>query len=164
MLLIFHRQSHIWQNSGSWVIYGPKCCQPIKLQDSLKCNISRKEWMIKFIFGVQINIEVFCKLILSFLVCATRHAKFTQNKKFAYLYNISRIPEELKLIFCLQIKAKVFYKLIVSLWVCIARHAQILKTTRLQYLCNISRKTWMMNLIFFLQINVKDFLKLLLSF
>ena len=23
--------------------YGPKCCQPIKLQDSLKCNISEKE-------------------------------------------------------------------------------------------------------------------------
>ena len=26
-----------------WVSsYGPKCCQPIKLQDSLKCNIVRK--------------------------------------------------------------------------------------------------------------------------
>ena len=23
--------------------YGPKCCQPIKLQGSLKCNISRKK-------------------------------------------------------------------------------------------------------------------------
>ena len=27
--------------------------------------------MMKFTFGMQINIEVFCKLILSFWVCAT---------------------------------------------------------------------------------------------
>ena len=24
--------------------YGPKCCQPVKLQDSLKCNIPRSEF------------------------------------------------------------------------------------------------------------------------
>ena len=53
---------------------GPKCCQPIKLQDSLKCNISRKKWVMKFIFGMEISIEVFYKLILSFWVCTTRHA------------------------------------------------------------------------------------------
>ena len=46
--------------------------------------------MMKFIFGMQINIEVFCKLILSFWVCATRHVQSTQNEKFAYLRNISR--------------------------------------------------------------------------
>ena len=55
---------------------GPKCCQPIKLQDSLK--------IMKFIFGMQIN-RVFYKLTLSFWVCVTRHVKSTQNKKFAYL-------------------------------------------------------------------------------
>ena len=37
---------------------------------------------MKCIFGMQINIDVFYKLILSFWVCATRH---TQNKKFANL-------------------------------------------------------------------------------
>ena len=104
--------------------YGAKCCQPIKLQDSLKCNISRKKWMMKCIFGMQINIEVFYKLILSFWVCATRHAQSTQNKKFAYLCNISRKAWGLKLVFCLQINTKVFYKFIVSLWVCVAKHAQ----------------------------------------
>ena len=32
-----------------WVSsYGPKCCQPIKLQGSLKCNIVRKKCMMKF--------------------------------------------------------------------------------------------------------------------
>ena len=30
-------QAKFWFSS-----YGPKCCQPIKLQDSLKCNISKK--------------------------------------------------------------------------------------------------------------------------
>ena len=103
--------------------YGPKCCQPIKLQDSLKCNISRKNWMIKFIFGLQIHIEVCYKLILSVWVCVIRHAQSTQNEKFAYLCNISRKAWEMKLIFGLQINMKVFYKVIVSVWVCVARHA-----------------------------------------
>ena len=57
-----------------WVLsYGSKCCQPIKLQDSLKCNIVRMRWTMKFIFCKQINIEVFCKVILSFWVSVTRH-------------------------------------------------------------------------------------------
>ena len=38
--------------------------------------------MMKYIFYMQINIEVFYKLILSFWVYATRHI---QNKKFANL-------------------------------------------------------------------------------
>ena len=97
---------NFWDNDfwhDFWVSsYGPKCCQPIKLPDSLKCNISRKKWMMKCIFGMKINIKVFYKLILSFWVCATRHTQSTQNK-FAYLSNISRKAWEMKLIFCLQI-------------------------------------------------------------
>ena len=77
ILLIFHDQSYIWQNSGSEVM-DQNACQPIKLQNSLKCNISRIKWMIKFIFGMQINIEVFYRLILSFWVCATRHSQSTR--------------------------------------------------------------------------------------
>ena len=119
-----------------WVsCYGPKCCQPIKSHDSLKCNIS----MISFIFGMQINIEIFYKLILSFWVCVTRHAQSTQNK-FAYLaiYLKKHGGEEVKWNLCLQINTKIFYKLIESLWVCIARHAQSTEnnkfTISLQYL------------------------------
>ena len=37
-----------------------------------------------FIFGMQINIDVFI------WACATRHAQSTQNKKFASFCNISR--------------------------------------------------------------------------
>ena len=47
--------------------YRAKYCWPIKLQDSLKCNISGKKWLVKFICGMQINTEVFYKLILSFV-------------------------------------------------------------------------------------------------
>ena len=39
---------------------------------------------MKFIFGMQINIKVFYKLILSFWVCVARHAQSTQNKKYAH--------------------------------------------------------------------------------
>ena len=86
-----------------WVSsYGPKCCQPIKLQDSLKCNVSRKKWMMKCIFRMKINIKVFYKLILLFWVCATRDTQNIQNK-FAYLSNIPRKAWEMKLFLCLQI-------------------------------------------------------------
>ena len=104
--------------------YGPKCYRPIKLQNSLKCNISRKKWMMKFIFGTQINIEVFYKLILSFWVYVARHAQSIQYKKFAYLCDISGKALGCSWFFCLQLNAKVFYKLIVSLWVCVDRNVQ----------------------------------------
>ena len=147
-----------------WVSsYGSKCCQPIKLQDSLKCNIVRKKWIMKFIFCMQINIEVFSKTTLSFCVSVTRHVQSTQNK-FAYLCNISIKAWEMKLIFCLQINLKVFYKMIVSLWVCIARQAQSSKNNQFTISFNISRKTWRMKLIFCLLINVEAFFKLILSF
>ena len=68
--------------------YASKCCWPIELQDSVKCNISRKKWMMKFIFGMQRNGKIFYKFILSFWVCAARNAQSTQNRKFAYLCNI----------------------------------------------------------------------------
>ena len=117
ILLLPHHQSHIWQNSSSW------CCHPIKIQDSLKCNISRKKSMMKCVFCMQINIKVLHKLILSFWVCETRHAQSIQNK-FAYLCNISSKAWEINLIFCLEINRKVFYKLIVSIWACLVRHTQ----------------------------------------
>ena len=86
-----------------WVLsYGSKCCQPIKLRHSLKCNISKKKWMTKCVFRMKINIKVLYKLILSFWVFATRHTQSTQNK-FTYLSNTSRNAWEMKLIFCLQI-------------------------------------------------------------
>ena len=39
--------------------------------------------MMKFIFGMGINIKVFYKFILSFWVCVARYAQSIQNNKFA---------------------------------------------------------------------------------
>ena len=59
-----------------------KMLSQIRFQDSLKCNISRKKGIMQFIFGIQINIEVFYKLILSFWACIARLAQSIKNKKF----------------------------------------------------------------------------------
>ena len=104
--------------------YGQKCFRPIKLQDSRKCNISKMKTLIKCNFSMQINTEVFCKLLLLFWAYEARHAQSMQNKKFAYLCNTSRKTWGMKLIFCLEMNAKVSYNLVVSLWVCIPRHVQ----------------------------------------
>ena len=94
--------------------------------------------MMKFIYGMQINIEVFYLWILSFWMCVARNAPITQNKKLAYLCHASIKTWGMKLIFSLQISTKVFYKLIVSLWVCVARHPQSTQNNKfarsLQYL------------------------------
>ena len=135
--------------------YWPKCCQPIKLQDSLKCNISRKKWMMNVVFGMQINIEVFCKLS----VCNQACPKVSKIRRFAYICNISRKAWGMKFIVCLQTNTKVFYKHDFGCdW---SGMSKVLKTTNLQYLCNISRKTWRMKLIFCLQINVKGIFKII---
>ena len=72
-----------------WVSsYESKCSQPIKLCDSLKCNISRKKLMMNFFIGMQIKIEVFDEVILLFWMCVTRHVQSTQSN-LAYLPAIS---------------------------------------------------------------------------
>ena len=80
--------------------------------------------MMKCVFGMRMNIEVFYKFILSFCVCVVKHAQSTQIKKFLYILCISRKTWEMNLVFCPQINTNVFYNLIVSLWVCVARHTQ----------------------------------------
>ena len=105
LLLIFCGQSHIWKIS-EYTSCGPKFCQQIKLQDSLKDNISRKNWMLKFIFDMHINIEVFYKLMLSSWVCPSSHVQSTQSK-FVYLRNISTKAWWMNIFFCLQINTKV---------------------------------------------------------
>ena len=101
--------------------YGPECCWPMNLQDSLECNISRKKWKMKFIFGMQVNIEAFIKSILSFWVCVARYVQNTHHKKFSFLCNIFRktwgwswSPD----------KQKYFLQVNSILWVCEAKHVQ----------------------------------------
>ena len=117
--------------------------------------------MIMFFSGMQRNIKVFCKLIISLWACVARHAQSTKNKKFAYLYNISRKTQGIMLTLCLQINTKVFYKVIASLRMCVTTLTQSIQNnnfvTSLQYLKKII-------LCFLLQTNIKDLFKLILSF
>ena len=120
---------------------------------------SRKKWMMKCIFGMQINIEVFCKLILSFWLCLTRHSQSTQNK-FSYLRNISSKAWEMKLIFCLQLNTSFLQVDSINLRVL----SRACPKYPEQHIYNIVKKMWRMKLIFCLLINVKGFFKVLLSF
>ena len=102
--------------------YGSKCCQPIKLQDFLKFNISKKKWMMKFIFGLQINIEVFYRLYYHFGFVQLGMPKVPKMRSLD-IFAIT--PEKrCEVVFCMQMNAKVFYMLIVSLWVFLASHSQ----------------------------------------
>ena len=122
--------------------YRPKCCLPIKLQDSLKCNISRKKWIVKFSTS-----WCYC-----FCVCISRHAQSTQNKKFISLQSLKKTLG-MESGFYLEIKTKVFCKLIVPFLVCVVRYAPSTQNN------TFSRKTWRMKLFFCLQISIKVFFK-----
>ena len=84
------------------------------------CNISRKMWGMKLIFCLQINMEVFSKLILSFWMCVSRYAQSTQNNKFAISFQYLK------------------EKLILSFQVRVARYAHITQNNKvaisLQYI------------------------------
>ena len=49
--------------------------------------------MMKCIFGVQINIEVFYKLIVPFWVCIPKHAQRTQIRSFISLQYLQKNME-----------------------------------------------------------------------
>ena len=119
--------------------------------------------MMDVIFGMQIKIEVFYKLILSFWLCITRHSQSTQNK-FAYLCSISRKPWAMKLIFYLQINTNIFYKLIVSLWVCMARHVQSTQNNNFIISLRCLKENVKNGVDLSLLIIAKPFFKVILSF
>ena len=81
LILDFSLQTLCLEKLLVWSNY--PCFWPIRLQDSLKCTISRKKWVIKLICILQINIRVSHKLLLSVLVDVAMHIQSTQNNKFA---------------------------------------------------------------------------------
>ena len=85
---------------------------------------------MKCIFGLQINVKVFCKLIISIWVFVAGHAQSTQNKEvcISLQYFQKNVSDEVDL--CLQINTKVFYIFIFSLWVCVAMHAHITQNNK----------------------------------
>ena len=93
----------------------------IKLWISLKSSISRKNWillnLIKFIFGMQINSNVFCKLILPIRMWLSSHVQSSQNKKFVYLCNFCRKAWGIKFILRFMIIIKFKFKFIVTCFI-----------------------------------------------
>ena len=67
----------------------PWVCAPRHAQNTQSkkfahlCYISRKTWDIKFIFYLQINTNVSCRMIVLLCFSVTRIAHRTQNNKFA---------------------------------------------------------------------------------
>ena len=118
--MIFRHHSRIWQNSGSRVI-GRNAVSQSNCRILWHVISQGTDEMMKFIFGKQININVFYKLILSF---SPDMPKAPKIRSFAYLFNISRKTLGIKLLFCLQINTKVFYSVMISLWVCVTRLSQ----------------------------------------
>ena len=78
--------------------YRAGCCLSIKLQDSLKCNISRKKWMMKFITGKQINVEIFYNLVLLFWACLARHVQSSQIVFLSLQYLQKNVENEVDLL------------------------------------------------------------------
>ena len=115
---------------------------------------------MNFIFGIQINIEVFYKLILSFWVLLARHAQRLQNK-FAYICNISRNTWRIKLIFLPVDKHK---RLTHVDSIALRVRSQACPKYPKEQVCNVSTKIRRMKLIFCLQINIKGFFKFIVSF
>ena len=74
----------------------------------------KKEVKNEIGFCMKINIKVFYKFILLFLLAVVRHAQSTQNYKLQYLFNISRKKWGMEFIVCMQINIKVFYKLMLT--------------------------------------------------
>ena len=102
------------------------------------CSISRKAWAMKLIFYLQINTNIFYKLIVLLWVCMARHAQSTQNNNF--IISLQYLKENVKdgVDFSLLIIVKRFFKVILSFLMCVARHAQITQNKKfaisLQYL------------------------------
>ena len=59
--------------------YWLKYSWPIKLKNFLNCNILWRKGVMKLIFWIWININIFYKLILRFLVGVVRHVQITNQ-------------------------------------------------------------------------------------
>ena len=71
------------------------------------CNISRKSFVTKLIFGMLINITVFFNMILSLLMGLANHAQSTQAS-LHYICDISKQKLGTEFIFCRQVNIRVF--------------------------------------------------------
>ena len=142
--------------------YGPKCSWPIKLQDSLKCNISRKKWKNEVYFW---HVEEHLNFLqVDFIILCVSSQAYPKYPKYEVCISLQYLQKNIGFdfffCFCLQINTKVFYKVVVLPWMCVSRLAQSTQNNKFP----ISLKIGRMKLFFCLQKNIKYFFKLILSF
>ena len=116
------------------------------MQDSLKCNISRKKrknevyfWHLKSILEKHLNF-----LQVDFIILCVSSQAYQKYPKYK-VCNISRKAWTINFLFYVQINTKVFYKVVVSFWMCITRLVQSNKNnkiTSLQYLWKQDEWSW----------------------
>ena len=73
---------------GDTLIFG-ECNQPcLKYPKKFAylCNIPIKAWGMELIFCLQINADIFYKMIVSLWVCIARQAQSTKNNQFAITF------------------------------------------------------------------------------
>ena len=89
---------------------------------------------------MEINIKVFYKLIVSFLMVIVKHAQNTQNSKFViYLQYLKKEGWD-EVDFMHPDKIKLSYKVIPFIWWDLPGLPKLPKIASLQNLCNTSRK------------------------
>ena len=161
LLLTFH---HHFTRFWFWS-YGPKCYQPIKLQDFLKCSVSEKKWMMKGFFGMQINKKVDKSSAGWYYDFGCVQPGMPKVPKIKNLHIVAISPKKHGgWSWFYACKWRQMFSASINLGLhshaCLKHPKQI----SLQYLSNISRKPWRMNLIIYLQVNVNGFFKFPLSF
>ena len=121
--------------------YGPKCCHPIKLQDSLKCNISRKKWWGLFL-ECRWTSEFFTSWYYHF---GCRHAENIQNNKLviSFHYLMENVKDEVDVL-----PADNWFYHFRCVW---SGMLKLPKITSLLFLCDNLRKKWVMKLVFCMQ-------------
>ena len=102
--------------------------------------------VMKFFFGMQINFEVFYKLILSFWVFVARFTQSTHSDKFPISLQYLGKTRRMKLTFSLYIN-KVSSNWYHHLRCVCPGISKLPKLTSLLFLCNTLRKKWVMKLI-----------------
>ena len=73
---------------------------------------------------MKININIFYKLTLFFLVVVARHARVPKITTLEYFCKILGKKRAMMLVVCMQINIKVSYKLVLKFLMSVARHVQ----------------------------------------
>ena len=73
--------------------YGPKCSWPIKLQDSLKCNISRKKWKNEVYFW---HVEKHRNFLQSdFVILCVSSQTYPKNPKYEVCISLQYLQKNM---------------------------------------------------------------------